>query len=133
MRSLKLVSAVLAMVSFALVPMLAAASTEPISGLPLFPGAKAGGAPHTQAHCGITMRSVQYEVDGASTKPVEFFRKALPGAGTWTFANGSVTGFLTPDGKSIAKVLTLSPNSYYIVYGSYSKPVTMSQVRTGKC
>ena len=133
MRSLKFVPAVLATVSFALVPMLAAASTEPISGLPLFPGAKVGGAPHTQAHCGITMRSVQYEVDGPSTKPVEFFRKALPGAGTWTFANGSVTDFLPRDGKSIVKVITVAPNSYYIVYGSYSKPVTMSQVRTGKC
>jgi hypothetical protein len=133
MRFLKLASASFMLVAFSFVPMLAAAATEPLSGLPLFPGAKPGEPPASQAHCGVSMRSVVYEVDNASTKPVDFFHKVLPGATSWSIANGNVTAFLTSNGKAIVKVLNTSPNSYSIVYGSYSKPVTVKQVRTGTC
>jgi hypothetical protein len=133
MRFPKLGSAVLLIFLCSSVPMVAAAATEPVSGLPLFPGATVSQAPRSQERCGITIRSVQYQVDGPTKKPVDFFRNEVPGASTWTFANGRVAAFLTPNGKAIVKVLTTSPDSYYIVYGSYSKPVTVPQVRTGRC
>jgi hypothetical protein len=129
----RLVSAVLLMFSYSFVPMVAAAATEPLSGVPLFPGAKPGDTPRTQVHCGITMRSVQYDVENSATKPVDFFRKALPGASNWTVANGYMTAFLTPNGKAIVKIVSGAPGFYTIVYGSYSKPVTVSQVRKGTC
>jgi hypothetical protein len=132
MRLAKLVSVFLIIYS-SFAPTVAAAATEAISGLPLFPGAKVSDAPQSQQHCGITMRSVQYRGDGPKTKPVEFFRGMLPGASTWTVANGYVTAFLSSNGKSIVKVIGASPNSYTIVYGSYSKPLSVSQVRSGTC
>jgi hypothetical protein len=133
MRSLRLVSAASLVFSCAVAPIVVSAATEPLSGVPMFPGTKLYAAPQTEQHCGITMRSVQYDVDNETSKPVDFFRNALPGATSWTFANGQVTAFLTSNGQSIVKVLNTSPNSYIIVYGSYSKPITVAQVRTGKC
>lgn len=133
MRFLSLVWTVLLVFSCSFVPMAIVAATEPVSGIPLFPGATASEAPRSQEHCGITMRSVQYEVAGATSTPVDFFRRALPGASTWTIANARVTAFLTPNRKAIVKVLSAAPNAYYIVYGSYSKPVTVSQIRKGTC
>ncbi|HVA28045.1 MAG TPA: hypothetical protein VNF68_07680 [Candidatus Baltobacteraceae bacterium] len=129
----KLGSTVLLIFACSFIPMLVAAATDPLSGLPLFPGASVSVAPQSQQLCGITMRSVQYVVSGATAKPVDFFHRALPGASTWSIANGYVTAFLTPNGQAIVKVLSGAPHSYTIVYGSYSKPVTVSQVRTGVC
>lgn len=131
MRFPRLASAALLAFSCSFAPIVAAAAVDPVSGLPLFPGATVSQAPRSQEHCGITMRSVQYEVDEATRKPVDFFREALPDASSWTVA--IMTAFLTPNGRTIVKVLSGAPHSYVIVYGTYSKPVTVLQVRKGAC
>jgi hypothetical protein len=117
-----------------LIPTLAAASTDPTTGLPTFPGSTVVETQPPAVSCGITIRGVQYESDEAAAKGVDFFRKALPGASTWTVpARLIITEFLMPNGKAMVRVLG-TPNGMYIVYASLSKPVTMSQLRAGlKC
>lgn len=134
MRFPKSAAAVLLLLSCCLIPTLAAASTDPTTGLPLFPGATVVDTQPPVVACGMTIRGVQYQSDETATKGVAFFRKALPGAGMWTTpARMIITEFLAPDGKASVRVLG-TPDGMYIVYGSFSKPVTMAQLRAGlKC
>lgn len=134
MRFPKSAAAVLLLLSCCLIPTIAAASTDPTTGLPLFPGATVVDTQPPVVACGRTIRGVQYQSDETATKGVAFFRKALPGAGMWTTpARMIITEFLAPDGKASVRVLG-TPDGMYIVYGSFSKPVTMAQLRAGlKC
>jgi hypothetical protein len=120
--------------SWCWIPVVAAASTEPITGLPLFPGATVVDTQPPVVACGRTIRGVQYESDETATKGVAFFRKALPGAGVWTTpAAMIITEFLAPNGKASVRVLG-TPSGMYLVYGSFSKAVSMAQLRAGlKC
>ncbi len=135
MRLPRFASAAALIVSCCSIPALAAASPEPTTGLPLFPGASVVDRQPPAVFCGITMRGVQYQSNEPATKGVAFFRNALPGAATWSLPTPLiVTAFLTPNGKAEVKVLGTPDGGMYIVYGSFSKPVTMSQVRAGpKC
>jgi hypothetical protein len=134
MRLPRSASAGMLLLSCCLIPTLAAASTDPTTGLPTFPGATVVESQPPTVSCGITIRGVQYQSDETATKGVDFFRKALPGASTWTVpARMIITEFLMPNGKAMVRVLG-TPDGMYIIYGSLSKPVTMSQLRAGlKC
>jgi hypothetical protein len=131
MRLSKLASAGM-LLSCCLIPTFAVASTEPISGLPLFPGAKLVDTQPQATVCGIAVRGVQYESNQPGTKAVDFYRKAIPGAGAWTTV--AFAEFLASNGKASVRVLPTPDGGMYLVYGSFSKPVTMARLRAGlKC
>ena len=116
-----------------LLPTVAAAATEPVSGLPLYPGAKLDEKPGSMVRCGMTMKYATYDFAGNGDKPVEFYRQALPGADSWTIPRTGIKVFLRADGRALVKIIPIGVAASTLVYGSYSSPVTQAQVRTGKC
>jgi hypothetical protein len=134
MRLRKAVPAAALSLACSLLPSLASAATEPVTGLPLFPGATLVERQPPAVECGITIHGVQYESNEKAPKAVDFFRKALPGASTWTVpAAMIITNFLAPDGKAAVRVLG-TPDGMYLVYWTLSKPRTVAQLRAGpKC
>ncbi len=131
MRFQKLVSAGVLAFSCSSVPAFAG-STEPVSGLPMFPGATLVEKQDPAVLCGRTVRGIQYETDAVAAKAVGFFRKALPAAATWAVPAAMLTEFLAPNGKAMVRV-NGTPSGSYIIYASFSKPFTESQLRSGKC
>jgi hypothetical protein len=112
-------------------PIIAAASTEPTTALPLFPGATLVEKQPPAVACGITIRGVQYQSDAKAAQAVNFFRKALPGATIWTVtAHLTIADFLMSNGKSEVRVLG-TPDGIYLVYATFSKPISESQLRHG--
>ena len=103
-------------------PSFASAATDSMTGLPLYPGSTLVDTQAPAVACGITVRGVQYGTDDSAAKASAFFRKALPGASSWTVPAGRMTAFLMPDGKTLVRILGTPSAGSYIVYGAFSKP-----------
>ena len=119
-----------------------AAQTEPITGLPLYPGAvsdKAHFPLKTDTFCGKTVKELEYHVTGVGRKAqAEWFGRQMPGAQiVRSQANGPIDEFLSADGKSgvaLGSGDVVAANEYSaIIYSTYSPGITVKQLTTGRC
>lgn len=107
----------------------AATSIEPVSGLPIFPGAVIDSADgiKTKVFCKKAVRIVMYYANGSSEEADEnaWYAKAMPNARMFSSSlEAEVRTFFTPDGTA-----SVSTHGYVIQFSRYSPGLTEAEMK----
>ena len=107
----------------------AATSIEPVSGLPIFPGAVIDSADgiKSKVFCKKSVRIVAYYANGSSESADEnaWYTKAMPNARVFKSSlDTEVRTFFTPDGTA-----SVSTHGYVIQFSRYSPGLTEAEMK----